>query len=193
MLALPLLAFGLAPGSLLVPLSPLLGYLGATPASAALGAAGRGTAERAVLGAASWLWLAGVGLALGTGPDLGLGDPAPQGWVSDPRTALDSVLAPLVSGRSLLAAVTFAAAAVALGWVLAARHLSIVLLGAMLWAAALSAALAASGVDGRPPRRRWPSRRPLVAVALEFRVRARLGVAARSPGAASASRSTART
>ena len=170
-LLLPLLAIAPTPGTLLVPLSPLLGYLGATPACAALGAAGPSAAVRAALGAASWLWLAGVGLAIGTGPDLGLGDPAPPGWASDPRTALDSVLAPLVSGRSVLAALTFAVAAAVLGWVLAARHLSIVLLGAMLWAAGLSAALAAAGVDNRPAAASLAVVTAAAAVALEFRAR----------------------
>ena len=68
---------------------------------------GRAATAREAPGSApaSWLWLAGIGLALGTGPDLGLGEPAPAGWAADPRTAFDAVLAPLLSGRSLLAAV----------------------------------------------------------------------------------------
>ena len=53
------------------------------------------------------------------------------------------MLAPLVSVDSLLGAPIFALAAVVLGWVLAARHISLALLGAMLWAAGAVAALGA--------------------------------------------------
>ena len=135
-----------------------------------------------------WLWLAGIGLAFGTGPDLGLGDPAPAGWASDAGLAadVDSVLAPLVSPTSLLGAALFAAAAVALGWVLAARHPRSPCSERCSGPPALNAALAARAATVR-------SRSPAIlvlagaaAVAIEFRVPRRGGRggsgAARKPG-----------
>ncbi len=169
-LTLPLLLIGVSAPSLLAPLAPILGYLGAGPAAAALGAAERTPLSRAVLGAASWFWLAGIGLALGTGPDLGIGAPAPSGWAADPSLAVDTVLIPQFDPGALLGALLFALAAVALGWVLSARHVAIALLGALLWAAALEAALelvAGGALAGRPA---LVVATAAVAVAIEFRV-----------------------
>jgi hypothetical protein len=73
--------------------------------------------------------------------------------VSDPRLAADAIIAPLLELESLLGAGVFALAAAVLGWVLAARHASIALLGAMVWAAAVDTALSAVGngaLGGRP-------------------------------------------
>ncbi len=139
-----------------------------------------------MLGAGAWLWLAAGSLALGWGPDLGLGAQAPDGWSSDPSLAADTVLAPLAGVDSLLGALVFAVAAVALGWVLGARHAALALLGAMLWAAGVVAALGAVGQHAL-------AEAPLVvvsvaatAVAIEFAVRARSGPGgARLRGAAS--------
>ena len=55
------------------------------------------------------------------------------------------MLAPLVGVESLVGATSFALAAVALGWVLSMGHASIALLAAMLWAAAVDAALSLIG------------------------------------------------
>ena len=142
LLALPLLALGAPAVSLPITLSPFFAYLGAAAALPALGAAASTLAARAVLGASAWLWMAALGLAFGTGPDLGIGEPAPGGWAEDVGTAASSVLVPLFDPASLAGAATFALAAVFLGWVLSARHAAIALLGAMLWAAALEASLA---------------------------------------------------
>jgi hypothetical protein len=141
----PSLAVG-APLGALAPIgAPLLGAAGIGGAAAALGAGASGVLARAILGAAAWAWLAAGSLALGIGPDLGLGPPAPAGWATDAGTAADTVLAPLVSGTSLLTGAVFGIAAVVLGWILRARHASIALLGAMLWAAGVDAALGAVG------------------------------------------------
>ena len=76
------------------------------------------------------------------GPDLGIGG---DDW--RPRSSRP---------QSLLGAGVFALAAVALGWVLALRHLALALLGAMIWAAGADAALAlvGDGVARRAPRGR---------------------------------------
>ena len=143
-LVVPLVAVGGA-GALAVPLAPLLGALGLGAGTAALGAWGSNTLHRAVLGASAWAWLLAGALITGAGPRIEFADRADAGWAGDAATAAESVLGPLVDPHSLLAAAVFAAAAVGLGWVLAARHASIALLGAMVWSAVVVAALNLGG------------------------------------------------
>ena len=166
---LPLLAIGAPLAALAAPAAAVVAWIGVGPAAAALGAAGSTPQMRAILGASAWLWMAGFGLAFGSGPDLGLGEPAPTGWVADVGIAADSVIAPLFTLPSLAGAAIFALAAVALGWVLTARHASIALLGAMLWAGALDAALGlvADGALGGSPVVLVAA--AAAAVAIEFR------------------------
>jgi eukaryotic-like serine/threonine-protein kinase len=123
--------------------SPLLAAVGLGPGAAALGAAGSTAPARAVLGACGWAWILVAAVTAGVGPDLPFAGRAESGWAGDPATAAESVLTPLVSPESLLLAGVFAAAAAGLGAILAARHASIALLGAMLWAAALASILGA--------------------------------------------------
>jgi hypothetical protein len=150
---LPSLLVGAPAAALGPPLAPLLGALGIGSASVALGAAGPTPIARAVLGAGAWAWLLVGSIALGIGPELGIAPPAPDGWASDPGVAADAVLSTLLELESLLGAGVFALAAAVLGWVLAARHASIALLGAMVWAALVDAGLSAVGngsLGGRP-------------------------------------------
>jgi hypothetical protein len=119
---------GLGLATLGVACAPLLAAAGLGGAAAALGAVGPGPRSRALLGAAAWFWLLAAAIGLGVGPDLGV--------------AGDDLARTLVSPESLLGAAVFAAASVALGWVLAARHLAVALLGAMIWAAGADAAMA---------------------------------------------------
>jgi hypothetical protein len=134
-------------------MAPALAALGLASAAAALGAAGDSAPARAALGAGAWIWLLAGSIALGTGPELGIAAPAPDGWATDPALAADAVLAPLLTPQSLLGASIFALAAVTLGWALRLRHASIALLAAMLWAAVTDAALSMVGngaLGGRP-------------------------------------------
>jgi hypothetical protein len=152
-LCLPSLLVGAPAAGLAPAAAPLLGAAGIGSASAALGAAGPTPIARAVLGAGAWAWLLAGSIALGLGPELGIAPPAPDGWASDPGLAADAILAPLLEPASLLGAGVLALAAVALGWVLGARHASIALLGAMVWAAAVDAGLSTVGngaLGGRP-------------------------------------------
>jgi hypothetical protein len=144
-LLVPALAVGLPAAGLTPCLAPPLAALGMGGAAAALGAAGRGPAARAILGAGAWAWLLTASIAVGAGPELGIAAQAPDGWSADPRLAAEAILAPLLEPDALLGAAVFAAAAVALGWLLTARHASIALLAAMLWAAATDAGLALVG------------------------------------------------
>ena len=170
-LAVPSLIAGATAGSLAPAAAPVCGAIGVASAAAALGAAGRTWAARAVLGVGAWMWLACGSLALGTGPSAAIAQRAPDGWASDASVAADHVLRPLISLESLLGAAIFAAAGVLLALALSARHLSIALLGAMLWAAGLDAALGAVGDGGLGGGPAGAVIAAAVAVAIEFGAR----------------------
>jgi serine/threonine-protein kinase len=139
-LLLPLAAIGTR-SALAAAVAPLLGALGLAPAAAALGAAAPTAATRGALGAASWVWIVAGSVILGIGPELGFAEAAPAGWTSDAASTTDALLGALLAPESLLASAVFAAAAVALGWVLSVGHAAIALLGAMVWAALAATAL----------------------------------------------------
>ena len=146
-LCLPAFLVG-APAAALAPCAAApLAAIGLGSAAAALGAAAPSALGRAILGVSSWAWLLAASLALGAGPDLGIAASAPAGWSADPALAADSILAPMLTLDSLLGAAVFAVAAVSLGQILALRHAAVALLGAMVWAAAVDAALSLVG-DG---------------------------------------------
>lgn len=126
-------ARALAAGLIGVACAPLLAAAGLGGAAAALGAVGPGSRSRALLGALAWFWMLAAAIAWDVGPDLGIGG--------------DDLATALFSPPSLLGAGAFGLASVALGWILAARHLALALLGAMIWAAGTEAALAVIG-DG---------------------------------------------
>lgn len=144
-LSVPSVVAGATLGSLAVLATPLLAAAGLAGSATALGAAGLGAIPRAVLGVGAWAWLLAAWIALGAGPDLGIADRAASGWATDAGIAVDQILAPLFTLESLVGALIFAAAAVALGWALQSRHLPLALLAAMLWAAAVDAALSLVG------------------------------------------------
>ena len=185
-LSLPTLALGATTASLAPLAAAPLAALGLGGAGAALGAAGPSVTGRAILGAGAWFWLLAASIGLGAGPDLGIASQATAGWASDTSTAAADVLAPLVSVDSLLAALIFAVAGVVLGWVLEARHISLALLGAMLWAAGAVAALGVvgNGALGHAPLGVVAA--GAAAVAIEFAARSRAGLpGGRLRGAAS--------
>ena len=127
--------------------APLLGAASAGAAYPAL-AGSRGTLrERAVLGALGWCWMLCGAAAFGLGSAAGLVDDPPHDWMRSTGDAASGLLAPLVSPEALLGAAIFAAASAALGVILRAGHIAVALLGAVLWAACLDAALRVVG-DG---------------------------------------------
>lgn len=129
-------------------LAPALGAISAGAIYPVI-AGSRGTAlERAVLGALGWCWLLAAAATLDVGSRLGLVGAAPRGWGRSTATAASSVLEPLLQPQALLGAAVFAAAAVLLGFVLRLSHAALALLGALLWAAGLDAALG-TVADGR--------------------------------------------
>ncbi len=158
--------------SSLVPLAaaPVLA-LGLPGAAAALGAWGPSPVARAALGAGAWVCLVAASLGFGLGPDLGLGAEAPRGWVDDAGLASRSILEPMVAPASLLGLGVFAVASVALGWLLALRHVSSALLAAMIWAAGVDASLSLVGDGALAENPAGVVLAALVAVGIEFGVR----------------------
>jgi hypothetical protein len=128
-------------------LAPLLGVAGLAPLY--LVAAGfAGTAwRRAGLAAAGFLWLViaeiATGRALLFGPPTG--STRQHEWERSFGAAADHVLAPLVKSPALLPALAWIGLAVALPFVLRGRSLTLDLLGAVVWTAALIAAHQAVG------------------------------------------------
>jgi eukaryotic-like serine/threonine-protein kinase len=168
-LALPSLIIGATVAGLAVLAAPLLGAIGLGPAAAGIGAVATTPPARALLGVGAWAWLFGGALALGAGPTLGI-PAAPHGWIYDASLAADAILRPLVSFDSILGAGVFALAAVGLGRLLEMRHPALALLAAMLWAAAVNAALSLVGDGSLAGRPIGVVATAAVAVALEFAV-----------------------
>jgi tRNA A-37 threonylcarbamoyl transferase component Bud32 len=152
LLVLPAVVFAAHPARALLP--ALAGPLAAASLGAAypaLAARGESALERVALGALGWLWMAAAWLALGLGPSLPFAERAPDSWSGSASSAASGVLAPLADPTSLGAAAAFAIAAWALGPILRAGHVSLALLGALVWGAALDAALDALGLDALSP------------------------------------------
>jgi eukaryotic-like serine/threonine-protein kinase len=138
----------------ITPAGALLGPLalaGAYPALA--GAVAASPASRGLTGALGWCWSLGAALALGAGPLLGIAPRAPDGWETSAAETAASILGPMTEPAALLGAASFALGAIALGWILTARHLAVAALGGLLWAAALGAVLGmvANGELGERP------------------------------------------
>jgi len=132
-------------------LAPLLGIASLAGAYPALAGRARGPLTRAALGAlgAWWALLAAplLGRELlggaGTAPAV-LTDPATLGAaLSDTDSALDVVIAPLLTSGALLYAALWALAAIVLPWLVRGRWLEADLVAASIWAAALGAGAAA--------------------------------------------------
>jgi hypothetical protein len=150
--------------------APLLGAVSAAPVFAAV-AGSRGTLrERAVLGALGWWWLLAGVATLGLDPALSVAPHPPAGWTESTEGAA-AVLSSLLEPQALLGACVFALAAVALGLVLRAGHMTVALLGALLWAAGLEGAMGLVGNGGLAGRPVLIAASAATAVILEFRRR----------------------
>ncbi len=152
-LVAPLLLVPVEPGpSLPLPgLAPLLGLAGLAGAFPAIAALPRSAAERALIGATGYLWLAAAEIL--TRKDLFLGNlpPAPPNWAQSLEVAFDQVLGSLLSGPVLLGAGIWAAAAVSLPLIVRGRFGALDLLGGILWAATLvTAQRILAGPGGEP-------------------------------------------
>jgi hypothetical protein len=165
-----------------IPLAaPVLGAASAGAAYPALAGA-RGTLrERVVLGALGWYWMLFAAATVGLGSTGGLVDDPPQDWSRTTSAAAKALLAPMLAPEALLGAAIFGAAAAVLGLVLRAGHVAVALLGVLLWAAGLEAALrlVANGALAGTPL--LAAAAALVVVILEFRRRGTLPAGRRAP------------
>ena len=152
LIALPGLVFCANPVLAALPLVAIpLGAIGALAAAPALIAVCAHRArERAVLGATAFVTYLFGALALDAGPRLGIAPPASDGWAGSLADTTSGLVGPLADPVALLGVAVLALAAVALGVVLR-PHPAVALVGAMLWAAGMAAALSAlgNGAQGR--------------------------------------------
>ena len=161
--------------------APLLGAASAGAAYPAI-AGSRGTLrERAVLGALGWCWMLCGAAALGLGSTAGLVSDPPHDWTRSTSDAASSLLAPLFTPEALLGAAIFAAASFALGVILRAGHIAVALLGAVLWAAGLDAALRIVGNGDLAGVPVVAIAAAAIAVIMEFRRRGSRPAARRAP------------
>jgi hypothetical protein len=122
--------------------SPLLGLAGIAPVYPALaGLAGRAR-DRLLLGAAGYAWLAVAESALDRKLLFGPEHVAPDGWQSSAAETARHLLGPLLLEPGFWFGVAlWSLGALALGLVVRGRSPALDLLGALVWAAALVAAL----------------------------------------------------
>jgi hypothetical protein len=170
-LVIPALLFASSPARVALP--GLAVVLGAVSAGAAYPAAAASVEctplARFVLGALGWCWLLSASAAVGIAPPAGLVDPPPAGWETAVSSTFDALVSPLLEPTALLGMLAFGAGAVALGWVLEARHVAMAALGAVLWAAALAAVVSTVGDGGLAWAPLVIAASALVAVAVRFR------------------------
>ncbi len=154
-----LLAALILPATLAASTLPRAGLpsLAAPLGAASLGAAfpvvvahGHNAAERALLAAIGWMWLAAASIAVGAGPLMPFADRAAAGWTHSTSAAASTVLAPLLDPVSLAAAGLFAVAGWAIGPI-CRTHLPLALVGALLWGAALDGGLRLLGLAELSP------------------------------------------
>ena len=141
------------PWAVIPALAPVLAALSSAALYPALAGSRGNTIERAVLGALGWCWLVVAACAVGVGSRLGLASAAPEGWTHSTASATSAVLVPLLDPQALLGAAVFALAAALLGLILRASHITLALLGALVWSAGLEACLrgvADGTLSGRP-------------------------------------------
>jgi hypothetical protein len=137
--------------------------------------------ERAILGALGWCWMLCGAAAFGLGSTAGLMDDPPRDWMRSSGDAASALLAPLLTPEALLGAAIFAAASAALGLILRAGHIALALLGAVLWAAAVDAALRAVGDGDLAGVPVVAVAAAAIAVIMEFRRRGARPAARRAP------------
>jgi hypothetical protein len=133
-------------------LAPLLGLAGVAGAYPALAGRAGGWAARAALGALGAWWALLAASALGA-QMLGEEGAALAGGAAA-ESAVEDVLASILTSGGLAYALVWALAALALPWLVHGRWLSLDIVGASLWAAALGAGTAATAaaIDAPEPR-----------------------------------------
>jgi hypothetical protein len=142
----PALAISRNPLLAVVPFAAIpLGAIGALAAlPAVIAVACERWRERAVLGGLGFATYLMAAAGLGVGPRAGIAPAAAEGWESSAGSAAHDLLLPLVDPQALLGIAALAAGSVVLAGALRA-HLAVAMVVAMVWAAGMTAALAAVG------------------------------------------------
>ncbi|MDX6699011.1 MAG: eukaryotic-like serine/threonine-protein kinase [Solirubrobacteraceae bacterium] len=126
-------------------LAPLLGVVAMASGFAALAGQARGALRRAALGAIGFWWVMLAEVLADRRLHLGVPDTVPPtaGWAGSARDAATEVVWPLPSSGALLGAAVWAAAALALPWLVRGRRPLADVVCAAAWAGALAAGDAA--------------------------------------------------
>ena len=135
---------------LLPALAPVLGLIGAAPAFLAVAARRERAAERAAMAGLAWAWtgIAGGLLGRALGVPVGAGDAG--GWAGSGPTAIDQVIAPLLTPTAIAIGLTWIGGAILLGLLLDVASPAGAAVGGLIWAGAIAALLGAAG-DGAAP------------------------------------------
>ncbi len=169
----PGLLLSSAPALSLPAVSPLLGLLSLAPVYPALAGLASRARDRLLLGAAGYAWLAVAESALDRKLLFGPREAAPAGWQHSAGATARHLLLPLLADPAFLFGITlWSLGALALGLVVRGRNPALDLLGALLWAAALIAALQLrSGAAGPAPGVLAAAVLAVVATAIALRAR----------------------
>lgn len=147
----PALLLGTARGLTLPAASPLLGLAGAAPIYPVLAGLADRARDRVLLGAAGYAWLALAESAADRKLLFGPAVPAPAGWQESTGETARHLLLPLLAEPVLwFGLALWALGALSLGLVVRWRNPVLDLLGALIWVAALVAALRLQGDAVRP-------------------------------------------
>ena len=134
-------------------LAPLLGLIGAAPAFLAVAARQDRAESRAALAGLAWLWTGLVGALLdrGIGVPLGsAGGESAAGWINSGPTAIDQLLAPMLTPTAIAVGLTWIGGAVLLGVLLDVASPAGAAVGGLIWSGAIVALLGAAGEGAAP-------------------------------------------
>jgi eukaryotic-like serine/threonine-protein kinase len=135
---------------LLPALAPLLGLIGAAPAFLAVAARRERTAERAAMAGLAWIWTGIAGGVVGHALGVPIAAAEAGGWAGSGPTAIDALLAPLITPTAIAVGLTWIGGAVLLGILLDVASPAGAAVGGLIWAGAIAALLEAGG-DGAAP------------------------------------------
>ncbi len=131
-------------------LAPALGLIGAAPAFLAVAARRERIAERAALAGLGWAWTAIAGGLAGRALGVPIAAGNPSGWAGSGPTAIDQLLAPMLTPTAIAVALTWIGGAVLLGLLLDATSPAGAAVGGLIWAGAIVALLGAAGPQAAP-------------------------------------------
>ena len=135
---------------LLPALAPLLGLIGAAPAFLAVAARRESVTERAAVAGLAWAWTGVVGAIAGRALGVPGGGGDASGWATSGPVATDDVLVQLLYPSSISVALIWVGGAVLLGVLLDTTRPAGAVVGGLIWAAGMVAALGAVGSGALP-------------------------------------------